>query len=119
MMDKDTWLRNILSMVQELSDKHYQEEVWLKGIGNEISSFTEAICGLFDDYDLDGFLDKYSSDEYLSESKIKMLILFRDKLNQYLLSKDQNLSTENLLADPRWHEIQYLASQTMDIFKKR
>ncbi len=114
-MDKSIWLSNILTMIEEISDKHYQEEVWLKGVGNEESSFNEAICGLFDDYDFDGFLDEYSTENYLNKLKIEKLKLFRDKLNQYLLNIDDNLCTKDLLADPEWHNIQASASQVLKV----
>jgi hypothetical protein len=44
-----------------LADYDYQKRVWLCGSGPEMSSLTEAVCGLFDDSGLGDALDKGQS----------------------------------------------------------
>ncbi len=48
----------ILNCLNELCDIAYQQRVWLASTGPEISSFTEAVCQLFDDSGLGVELEK-------------------------------------------------------------
>lgn len=45
----------------ELSDKSFQQRIWMASSGPEVSSFTEAVCQLFDDSGLDLALNKGSA----------------------------------------------------------
>ena len=53
MIDKE----KVIAGLRELSDEGFQRRVWLASSGPEISSFSEAICQLFDDTGLDGALE--------------------------------------------------------------
>jgi hypothetical protein len=48
----------VVACLRELADRSFQERVWLASSGPEISSITEATCGLFDDSGLDIALEK-------------------------------------------------------------
>jgi hypothetical protein len=47
----------IVDRLRELSDLDYQRRVWAHGSTDEMSSYDEAICGLFDDTGLARSLD--------------------------------------------------------------
>jgi hypothetical protein len=50
----------ILLRLRELSSRSEQERLWFTdwGEGRDMSSFTEAVCGLFDDSAFDAFIDE-------------------------------------------------------------
>jgi hypothetical protein len=55
----DRRVENIYNDILELSDVNIQRKLWLNEANNTglISSFTELMCRLFDDNNLDGFID--------------------------------------------------------------
>jgi hypothetical protein len=56
MMSPEQWTERVAGALNDLQDRDYQERVWLRGLGPEVSSFDEVVNRLFDDYDLAGFL---------------------------------------------------------------
>ena len=50
-------MKLLIENLTELADKSMQERLWVHGDENEMSSFTEAICGVFDDAGLTRALD--------------------------------------------------------------
>ncbi len=50
-----SWIghEDIRRQLKHLSDKSYQERVWTASSGPEVSSFTEAVCQLYDGTGLD------------------------------------------------------------------
>ena len=51
------WYNQVLDALRSFADKDYQERAWIKGQGEEISTFIEASCQLFDDTALTDFLE--------------------------------------------------------------
>ena len=49
---------NVVTSLRELADESTQRRLWLASEGPEISSFTEAVCQLFDDTGLGDDLEK-------------------------------------------------------------
>ena len=47
----------LLENLEELASKDMQEQLWLHRNKNRMSTFTEAICGIFDDARLTRVLD--------------------------------------------------------------
>jgi hypothetical protein len=50
----------IIECLKELADESFQRRVWLASSGPEVSSFDEAVCGLFDDSGLGRSLETQS-----------------------------------------------------------
>ena len=46
---EEVFKAKVIEGLHELSDEAFQRRVWLASSGPEVSSFSEAICGLFDD----------------------------------------------------------------------
>jgi hypothetical protein len=44
----DSILVGFLENLQIISDKHYQQRVWIEGVGPEVHDFEEAVCDFFD-----------------------------------------------------------------------
>ena len=111
-MDKNTWCQILLDMVSEFESKSYQDKVWSCGEGDDVSSWDDAICQFFDDYDVDGFINKYI-DEF-DDDKKNCLIKFRNSLSSYSDAMEATPPPEKILTDPNWGEIRKLAGIVLD-----
>jgi hypothetical protein len=68
MMNYETILKTkVIEGLQELSDEAFQRRVWLASSGPEVSSFDEAICGLFNDSGLDSLLESSERPSVLTD----------------------------------------------------
>ncbi|MEA5470555.1 hypothetical protein [Spirulina sp. 06S082] len=96
--------KNIQTILKEFADAEFQERVWVRGEGEEVSNWTEAMCKLFDDYQFDDFLDKSWPKLGLSEP-ISTVIIYWDRfslgykmrLNQNKKRRAKKLSTTSKL----------------------
>lgn len=109
MMNKQEWLQGIYKIVTEISDRTFQERIWIKGEGPQVSSWTEVICRLFDDYDFDSFLDEYATQIGISSTLHKHLYQLRDKLNTY----QQKETDAEIVVDPEWQQISQFAQDIL------
>jgi hypothetical protein len=114
MMDQDEWLQNILSVVQNFADAEYQERVWIRGEGPEVDSLVEAYCGIFDDYDLEGFIFHCVQNSWLSGDQLNCLRLLRDALNEFRFDDQQ--PDKIAIGDPAWTIVRELAASTLEKF---
>lgn len=111
------WLENIRCMLREFSDDDYQDRVWVKEEGPEVSGYNDAICGLFDDYGFDEFLS-FSSDQYLiSKKQIRALEIFRDAINEFNDTQPRE-SDEQIVQKPCWAEIRAKASAALSTLQR-
>lgn len=118
MMGKEEWIQGLLSVAAEFADKNFQERVWLRGEGPEISSWEEAMCRFFDDYDVDSLLEKYAKELNLTTTQHSQLSALRDELNKFGKRVGDSPTAEDVLNDPNWTKIRSLASAVHDAFKK-
>lgn len=90
-------------MVIELSDLNLQRKLWLNENNDTglISSYTELMCSLFDDFNFDDFIDNRASKIGLSNSVIFELNKLRELLNNYT-EKDLD---EEIIDDPEWGNV--------------
>ncbi|MBN1911777.1 MAG: hypothetical protein JW818_18700 [Pirellulales bacterium] len=58
MNSEEVYKAKVIEGLQELSDEAFQRRAWLASDGSEVSSFSEAICGLFDDDGLSDDLER-------------------------------------------------------------
>jgi hypothetical protein len=118
MMAYDEWLKKLISVVKDISDKEYQERVWLRGEGPEVDSWEEMICRFFDDYDGDNFVDNHMAPAGLSENQQQSLRSFRDELDAYSERIKDDYSLQTILNDPDWQRIRDVtAKQTLQCFE--
>lgn len=100
-MDRATL--NIYNDLLELSDINLQRKLWLNQNNDteEISSYVELMCRLFDDDGFDNFID----DTALKIGMKTQLILELDKLRTVLNNYKQKESDEEIISDPFWQKI--------------
>ena len=94
------WKRNIIKALIDLADNDFQYETWLGKNQNYISSYTETINTLFDNYDFERYALYYKSikGENSLSFLFNELIMMVDNYNEP--EKD-----EDVLKDLKWISI--------------
>lgn len=90
--------------LHELSDASFQERVWLRGEGGEVSSPSEAVNQLFDDSGLGDLLEGGLVFSEKADATLRRLGEHMSKINF-----DQPV--EDLLADRHWLKLRELSLQ--------
>lgn len=83
MMEASVWIGALASVLEEFSSEEFQNRVWLRGEGPECSSYVEAMCNFFDDFDANRLIDVEWRQLGLTESQRGKLALFRDVIKEF------------------------------------
>jgi hypothetical protein len=110
-MTEEYWKQAVIEGLDELSNQEFQEWVWLRHEGSEISSPGESVCELFDDTGLGDLMEIGG--------------VFSDKADQLLEDLQRSLKRinlyqpiEKLLSSREWIDIRELALQALQEVKK-
>lgn len=103
-------LNEFLKTIEGISDKKYQERVWIKGEGPEFDDFTETVCMFFErgDYILSDYKAYGIRDEQYNQ-----LQKFRYAFEQF--SKNKSWAPE-FVDSPEWAEIMKMAKDVLNAF---
>jgi hypothetical protein len=103
------WEQNVITAISHIADEAYQRRSWF-GIGPEVSSPTEIISVLFDDYQFDEYvrLKARSADRSLTD----VLLDLQARLDE--LEVDDALAAQLLVSD-EWVSIRKLARRAADM----
>ena len=101
-------LAEIVECLRELGDAEYQQRVWIRGEGDEVSSFAEATCRLFDDTGLGDLLEK--RDTVISPEADAVLSRLSDSLDSF-----DEMTDEQILRSRRWPAVRRLALQAIEV----
>lgn len=109
-------IENIYRLIVELANLSLQRKLWLNENNDTglISSYTELMCSLFDDFQFDDFVDKTSSEIGLSEDAILELKRLRELLNNY----KEKESDEEIINDPEWRKVVSQAKVVVEVWDK-
>ena len=99
----------IIERLVELADEQRQKELWLASGGAQVSSFVEAVCGLFDDSALSDALDS-SGTEYGSVVDSRFL-----ELGRLLDAIDYRRTPADLIDDPRMRDVRRVANEIVSM----
>ena len=99
----------IISSLQELADYNFQRRVWLATAGPEISSFTEAVSGLFDDSGVGNALEQHS---LVFSTGIDSL--FRN-LRKELQQIDHTRPPAAIISDPCMDRVRTIAADLLSL----
>ncbi|WP_162428207.1 hypothetical protein [Pontibacter pudoricolor] len=110
----EIWEKNLFNSIKDVSDIDFQKSTWLGLDPNYISSFTEVISTLYDDFDFERYILYYKS--FKGEDKLyKVLSELNEMINKY---KKQGYEIESkpkgqelILVDPQWIEITFKAKE--------
>jgi len=112
-MDPETWRNRIASSLEDLGDEDFQRRSWLRGEGNEVSSFEEAVCALRD-FDLSGFAER-CVDWGFPMDLPERLLRYWDDLKKYAAEMGSTPSHDYILADPRWDLLRVRARELAQV----
>ncbi len=123
-MTKSKWIHNILGIVKYIADPNYQLRAWIKSEFDYPCHFEEIISKLYDDGDLNNFIDIYSQKFNLTAKQIRLLSSLRKKINAFSERKDiyqndvnyKKIDEKKVINDPDWLEIQSIAKGVLDSF---
>lgn len=117
-MDQKAFLlRHLYEVIKEIADAEYQESVWVKGLGPECGSFTEAMCGFFDDAQA-GYILGRLKEFSLSPQQSKDLEKLFFALSAYSNNTPDLIPDADVIKDPKWLEIQDIAKNTLTAFQR-
>ena len=112
-MYKQQILDCFLETIAEISDKNFQERIWIKGLGPECSSFEEAMCHFFDDGE--PILKKYKEFE-ITKEQYKKIIKLQNELQKYCDKVPVVVNDKDVLSDPEWAKIRKIAKKVLEAF---
>lgn len=113
-MENLVWIRKIASVIREFSSKEYQDRVWVKGLGPEVSSYEEAMCKLFDDLGFSRLIDVEWRQVGLNESQIAELKKFREKLLNFDKDVPEIPRPKDIIERSSWNQICECASKALE-----
>jgi hypothetical protein len=102
------WYNDLLTVLKEFSDKDYQIKIWLKGEGNEMSSFVEATCKLFDDSALSYYLDN-TNEIIISNDFMDIL----GKISFLIDTIEKNIAIREIIEHKNMSKIRLLAKNAI------
>lgn len=103
-------LKNLLEIILDISDKEYQQRVWIRGEGPEVDDFTETACSFFDNGD--PVLNAYKKCG-ITECQFQILKKFRDQFRAFY----QKHAYESKFIDtPEWEKIMQMAKEVLHTF---
>jgi hypothetical protein len=104
----EIWGNNVFNAIKDISDLDLQKLAWLGKHPVYISSFTEVIATLYDDFDFERYIKYYESVKG-KDKLYKLLIELNEMINKYKANgyeiELEYKGTERILGDPQWIEI--------------
>lgn len=104
----------LIDGLQELANKEMQMRYWVYGNDNEMSSFEEAICMVFDDAGLTRAMEK----GYLKKNFSEELCRKVSELDKALDSIPQNVRPEEQIENPYMETVRAIAQDLLILFSK-
>lgn len=102
-------------VIKPISDKEYQERIWVKGLGPESDSFDETINDFF------YFTEKINKDykKYeLEEDEYDLVKKMEEQIIFFCSSQPVVGNDAEIIKDPHWHKIQDLAKEVYEKLKR-
>ena len=109
-------IKNIHNDILEISDLELQKKLWLNQNNDTglISSYTELMCRLFDDNDIESFINKEGIEQGLPEKIIIEIRLLIRLLNSY----KEKQSDQEIIEDTEWHNIIEQAKMVLNVWNE-
>ncbi|MDP2306533.1 MAG: hypothetical protein Q8P18_10970 [Pseudomonadota bacterium] len=99
--------RQVLECLRELADANFQQRVWIRGEGPEVSSYSELVCQLFDDTALGDVLESGLAGNIFgkpAEAELRRLSILLDQI-------PAGLDAPALLRHPGWQAAVNVAAE--------
>lgn len=114
-MNYKTWKEEILSILNDISDKGFQYTEWFDKNDSFAISADELICMLYDDNLFESFIEQ----EELHKNDKELLKNFNNKLNQFLDSQPTSLNDTEIFYSESWNEIREEAKTIVQLLRKQ
>lgn len=107
-------IKNIYRCIKELSDLNLQKKLWLNENNDTglISSYSELLSSLYDDFDFDDFVDIDAEKVGLSDKVILEMKKLRILLDNYV----EKGNDEDIIRDINWHKVTKQAEKVIKIW---
>jgi hypothetical protein len=110
MRDIDIWRNELFDVVCTIANRNELEALWLGRNPSQISSYEEEVAHVFNDYEIDAFLDLDPTVSGATRPQIEALRGFRDTFREFVThvthSYGQTPDPRAILADNGWAEVQ-------------
>ena len=98
--------------LRQLASKKLQHELWMDGKDNQMSSFTEAICYVFDDSGVARALESGCLQSDVSTVLCSKL----EELRRLIHQVPENVNPNEIIEHPKMEKIRPLAAELLDLF---
>jgi hypothetical protein len=109
MKGHEIWRRELFDEIRSIADEDELRRLWSGMSSHAISSFAEEVAHVFDDYDIDGFIECGSAQAKLHLDQFDALRRCRDLFAIYIESvapaSVTSINYEKVLADPQWRSV--------------
>jgi hypothetical protein len=119
MMKYPDWIGAVVNVLEEFSSREFQERVWLRGEGPEVSSYDEAVNRFFDDYAADELINVLWHQGGLDNDQRKKLAEFRDLLEVFNKLLPEVPHPREVLGNPEWPRVRAAARNALDKLAER
>ena len=109
-------LEEFLKNVAHISDRNYQERVWIRVEGPECNDIDDAVGDFFDDGE---FIFETYKEFCITEIQYEKLMILKEKLRFFTDTYGVYYpykSTPKLIQMPEWEEIRGLAKNMLEAF---
>jgi hypothetical protein len=114
-MENDLWLKKTAEILKEFSSLEFQERVWVKGLGPEVSSYEEAMCRLFDDLGFSRLIDVEWKQAGLRKEQVSALRNFRKELLRFDKDIPEIPAPKDVLSRSSWEDIRASAQRAVSV----
>ena len=110
--DKNQILISFLETIEGISNKNYQERVWIRGEGPEIDDYTESVCHFFDAGEQ--IISQYKDYE-ITDRQLSLLITLRDAIIDFNSNIRFGLGPD-FIYSTKWSKITFIAKEVLNAF---
>ena len=117
MIEFTFWKSLIGNCLREMSDLEYQRRIWLGHDPSKVSSFTELMCRLYDDFTFKDFI-KIMALKSLNADLVKELNDLDSKIESFKKNSASNKDDADIINEPAWIIIANDAKKILLNFKQ-
>lgn len=107
-------LCGLITAVHEFADVSYQQRVWIDGSGPEVSSYSEALCDLFDGYRIEEFANGKARNLGFSEDAATGLSDLVHVVDSFDEELPRGLSDAEIVRREGWSAVVAAAGRVLD-----
>ena len=103
-------LINLLKIIEDISNKEYQQRVWIEGKGPECDDFDDTVCDFFGIGE--SIIEKHNIFE-VTDNQHQLLTAF---YNEFRVFSNDNYWPQEFIDTPEWTKITEMAKEVLKAF---